>query len=99
MEIPLNDEMIKQTSSYEGDTDFLDKLYFMCDNKNNWIELTDKQVNFNCRMLLAYYDFPIMFLKFCVFEMHKQGIGNKDMELRMKKISDLYRNAVIDGDK
>ena len=89
MQLPLNDEMIKQTLSFEGDTEFLDKLYIMCDPRATWIELNEKQINLMCRVLLAYYDLPIMLVKWASHTLLQQGLKNKDIELKMKQIKEI----------
>lgn len=50
--IPLNNEMMKQISSKEGDLPFLWGLWIMCNIPI--LELTEKQVNFMARVYLAY---------------------------------------------
>ena len=90
LNLPLNDEMIKQTIPFEGDCDFLDHLYLMCNP--DWIELTDKQVNFMARFLIAHYDLVqdnpavVVALKQFAISGLKAGVSTKEIESTIKQI-------------
>ena len=84
MGIPLNQEMLKQIGSYEGDTKFLYRLTHMC--KPTDIELTEKQINFMARILLSNNDINVLALRhFCVSGL-KAGVATKDIEKKLKEI-------------
>lgn len=90
MKIPLNNEMMKQISKYEGDTHFLYKLNYM--TKSDQIQLTDKQVNFMARFLIANEDISVWALKHFVITGFQAGKSNKDIELKMKEIREKHEN-------
>lgn len=83
--IPLNDEMVKQITKFEGDTEFLYDLESMC--KNDWMELTDKQRNFMARLFLAHRDdVHFLFIKWFATKGLQAGKGTKEIEQRLKDI-------------
>lgn len=98
MKLPLNKEMIKQASSYEGDVNFLHRLDFMCKKSyydhdkrvETKFDLNEKQINFMARMLLQNYDIPVIALqKFCILGLMSE-IPTKDIEKKLKEIVDKH---------
>lgn len=88
LNIPINNEMFKQISKYEGDTHFLYKLYFMC--KSEEIALTEKQIGFMIRLLMANPDVYLLALKHFAVSGLKAGKSNKEIETKLKEIQDKH---------
>jgi hypothetical protein len=90
MGIPLNDEMIKQARSYDGDMNFIHKLNFMCKTlryeDETHLTYTDKQVNFMARMLMQNYDIPIYALKVFCDRGLRQNVPTKEIEKKLKEV-------------
>ena len=84
LNLPLNNEMIKQARSYEGDSNFFNRLAYMC--KSTELELTEKQINFLARMLMQNYDLSVHALHhFCISGLIA-NITTKDIERKLSEI-------------
>lgn len=89
--IPLNDEMMKQITKFEGDTDFLYRLRAMCHNTDDSIDLTEKQINFMARFMLANIDIPVYVLRHFVVGGLKANVPTKEIENKMKEVRERHQ--------
>jgi hypothetical protein len=93
LDLRINQEMIKQTSIYEGDTNFIEELYLMC--YPDWMELTDKQVNMMARIIMAHYGkVPALALKYAALSGLRAGKTNKEIEETIRKV--VNKSSLID---
>jgi len=94
MGIPLNQEMLKQAKVHEGDTDFLYKLHFMtrgyvfehAERKVEMFQLNPKGINFLARMLLQFYQIPVLALQHACMSGMVANASSKQIEAKIKEV-------------
>ena len=94
MGIPLNPEMLKQAKVHEGDTNFLYKLSFMtkgyvfshAEKTFTTVQLNTKQINFMARMLLQFYEIPVLALQHACMSGIMSRVPTKQIETRIREM-------------
>tara|TARA_R110000868_G_scaffold25423_9_gene99195 strand:- start:13256 stop:13621 length:366 start_codon:yes stop_codon:yes gene_type:complete len=94
MGIPLNAKMLKETKVYEGDPEFLYKLQFMtkgyvfedAERDVEIFQLNPKAINFMSRMLLQFYQVPVLALQDACMSGMLSNASGKQIEAQIKQL-------------